>query len=229
MRILFITFLLFNLATHIFSQNYDIIYPIKENFEKNMDIYDAKQNKIAYSNLKYNSIESVNGLTKINVLIKKYDTTNNVIEQKNYNVIFSDTSLMVDIKSFAEEGFNNQKNNIEIIENNIIFPKYLSAKSKLPEANLFIKKDTKTTSNSYEIILKNRTIEENKDIEINGQIYNCVRINYNMVINFSLMSMSKSMTFEIMDYFYSNIGLIKSEMFNENGKLLTTTILRNYK
>jgi len=77
--------------------------------------------------------------------------------------------------------------------------------------------------------LKNRKVEAKEDVTTPAGTFNCFKISYDLEVAMDMGMMKQNATEKVIEWLSPEIGMIKTERYDEKGKLSSTTLISEVK
>ncbi|MCB0516731.1 MAG: hypothetical protein R2798_03310 [Chitinophagales bacterium] len=234
MKHLFVVIALF-FSTFIWAQNAcNTYFPLNKNSERTYITYNAKNNpegKMLYKITEFNELKD--GYTA-NINISFEDKKGNNAYEKTTEVSCKDGIFSMDFQSMIPAGIQDQlDDNIEMSFENqkIDFPANPQVGDKLPDVSYnFNMKSGGANVMNMEITITEREIVARETITTAAGEFDCIK--YKAVSKYNINAMGMTMPGQSgTDYtwFSGKVGMVKSESYNRNGKLESSTLLESFK
>lgn len=155
-----------------------------------------------------------------------------VEHQMKFNVSCSGNVLSMDFKNFIPsqtlEAYKNMEMTMEGV--NLDYPDNLKAGQSLPDGKVKLKvKSSGMEMMDMEIDIVNRKVEATETLETPAGSFECAVISQESKMATSAMGIPMKMNFTSKEWFSPKAGMVKSENYNEKGKLKGYTILTDLK
>lgn len=223
MRELILTLMAWGLAIGMAAQNCNPYFPFETGRVLQYQHFDAK-GKLVHSSThtigEINRLETANGpLLGANVEMYITDQEGDSILVHEYQVICKDEVLFMDVTDIIGPQLTVSflHMDLDIKGDALLIPKELRVGKQLPNAQTFIQGSAKGISVlSMEFMVNNRKVEGREQLKVNERAFNTFRVSYEMDV---LMTIKKS--FRVVQWFTQekNIGLVRTEIYNESQKL----------
>ena len=191
----------------------NMYYPFTEGAKFQITGYDKKGK--TNSVIDY-SITDVNGNTAtINTKIS--DKKGKEITTTDYKVTCDNNTISIDFKSLMNpEMFAKYKDmEIDFEGTNIELPNDLSIGKNLKDANMVMTIKMGGMNMNMTMDLVNRKVEGQESVSTPAGTFNCYVITYTTEMKMGLKS-----TFKNKEWIAEGVGMVKSENYNKNGKLM---------
>ena len=207
-------------------------YYVTSNAVITMSVMDAqgKQNgKVVYT---VGTVTNAGGTYNAPVTSQIYDRNGKQILSSNGNFQCNGGQLMVDMSmSSPAGGPSSMMKNLQfkINQSYLAYPSSLHVGESLPDANFSI-----TGTNNGRVItsttinITNRKVVGQESVTTPAGTWNCFKISYTNLIQTKTMGMGFPITMSAMEWFAPGFGLVKSESFDKNNRLMGSTELTGY-
>lgn len=188
-------------------------YPFKEGVKFEITNFNKKGKKESVINYEVVSIE--NNVAAIKTIIS--DAKNKEITTTNYQVTCNGDSVSIDFKSLMNADLFKQYKDMDIDMSgtNIEFPNNLKVGQTLKDANLKMSINMGGMNMNMKIDMINRKVDAKESITTSAGTFDCFALSYN-----TEMKMGVKMSFKIKEWISEGVGVVKSESYNKNGKLM---------
>jgi hypothetical protein len=75
----------------------------------------------------------------------------------------------------------------------------------------------------------NRKVEAEESVTTPAGTFNCVKLTYDTETDMKAMGMGRKMLFKSTDWLAEGVGVIKTESYDDKGKLMSYSLLTSYK
>ncbi len=209
------------------SQNCDSYYPVKEGTVLTQEQYSAKGKLTGKTEQTLSKVTNNGGVLTIDMQVKSFDEKGAELGNGAFSVTCDKGTIKVDMRSFldtkAMEGFKDMT--VDIQSNDIEIPAVLSPGLTLNDGSINV-----TVSNQgmklMSILTKitNRKVEAKETITVGTVAYECYKIS--SIIQSKSMFMVETKSVE---WISKGVGVVRSESYDKNGKLLSYSILTSIK
>lgn len=153
------------------------------------------------------------------------------------NVLYAD-NIMARTSAFLSSEFekmnsDNMKIDIKIDGSQMQIPLDLSIGQILPDEEVM--KSTINMSGAMNMTFytittyRNRKVEAKENVVTPEGTFNCFKISYDLEVAVDMGMMKRSSAEKVIEWLSPEIGMIKTERYNEKGKLSSTTVLSEVK
>jgi len=187
-------------------------YPFKEGVKFQITNFDKKGKKASV--VDYQVLDIKNNVASISSKIS--DDKDKEITTTIFEVTCNSDGITIDFKSLMNpELFKQYKDmEIEMTGTNIDFPNKLKVGQKLADAKLNMTMNMGIKMTMY-IEMVNRTVNAQESITTAAGTFNCFALSYD-----TEMKMGIKQTYKIKEWIAEGVGAVKSETYNNSGKLM---------
>ncbi|MGJ3234773.1 TapB family protein [Marivirga sp.] len=188
----------------------------------NYNAKDKYQGKQSYEVL---SVSEADGIITANVMLTSYDKKDKMVMEKEVEFTCKDGVVEMDMSKYIpEETMESFKNmDVEMEFDAITIPENLEVGQYLEDGGV-----TMTISGpmqmKMEIKIQDRKVMSKEDIEVPAGTYDTYKIN--SIIKFDAMITRETKNIE---WIAKNVGVVRSEQYDKNGKLNSYTVLTEIK
>jgi hypothetical protein len=188
----------------------------------NYNAKDKYQGKQSYEVL---SVSEEDGTITANVMLTSYDKKDKMVMEKEVEFTCKDGVVEMDMSKYIpEETMESFKNmDVEMEFDAITIPENLEVGQYLEDGGV-----TMTISGpmqmKMEIKIQDRKVMSKEDIEVPAGTYDTYKIN--SIIKFDAMITRETKNIE---WIAKNVGVVRSEQYDKNGKLNSYTVLTEIK
>ena len=188
-------------------------YPFTEGTTFQITSYDKKGKKSSV--VDYEIANVTNNTATFNT--KVYDDKGKEIVTSNYNITCENDAVSIDFNSMmSPELFSQYKDmEMDVTGTNIEIPNNLSVGQDLKDADMLMTLNMAGMNMKMTMNLINRKVESKESITTSAGTFDCYVISYT-----SEFKMGIKQTFMAKDWIAEGVGVVKSESFNKNGKLM---------
>ena len=206
-----------------FSQNAcKAFYPFEEGVTFEMTNYNKKGKKEGAVNYEVTRIED--NIATIQTII--YDDKGKEITTTSYQIMCDGHKISIDFKSMMNaDMFKQYKDmDMDITGTNVELPNDLQVGQSLKDANMNIAINMGGMIMNMSVDMLNRKVNKKESITTPAGTFNCFALSYD-----SEMKMGIKMKFKIKEWIAEGVGVVKSESFSKNGKLMGYSELTSFK
>ncbi len=198
-------------------------YPLKEGVKYQMTFYNKKDKPTTISNYAVKEFNGNKALLSNQVLNKK----GKLIVESDYTILCIGSGVSIDFKSIMSPDLFEQYESmdIDLTGNNIEIPNNLKTGQKLPDANMNMAINMAGIKMNISINMIDRIVKGRESITTPAGSYECIIISYKSEVKMG-SGMSKIGTSK--QWFSEGIGMVKSEEYDNNGNLMSYSLLTSY-
>jgi len=218
--ILIIAFLLSFTA---FSQNAcETYYPFQEGLTFEITNYNKKGKKEGVVNYKIIGVDS--NVATMQTII--YDAKGKEVTTTSYNIKCEENKVSIDFKSMMNaDMFKQYKDmDMDITGTNLELPNDLQIGQTLKDANMNMAINMGGIKMNMSVDILNRKVLMKESITTPAGTFDCFAISYD-----NETKMGLKMQFKIKEWISEGVGLVRSESYNKNGKLMGYSELTSFK
>ncbi len=214
---------LFSLTLNAQCNNF---FPIKNGTEWTFENYNAKGKPTGKNHQKVTAfIPSSTGFTAtINSIM--YNEKGKELSKGDLGVSCENGVITMDMRKFIPEeqykAFGATE--VKVESENLQFPAKLSAGQVLPDGEITITAVGSQIPMTMDVTIRERTVEAKESITTPAGTFECYKIKSKMHIK-NQVGITMNFDFSAIEWLAPNGGMIKSESYNKNGKLVGSTIL----
>jgi len=214
-------------TTSLFSQNCGYYIPLKPNTGTEMKSYDSNNKLTSTSKNTIISVTTEGEYTVANIKSEYIDELKGGKSSNEYKIKCNGSQFIIDTKSLLGSAMGAYKDmELKIESGEIEIPKNIAVGTKLKDSNLKMKAYTNgTLLSDMEYKYINRKVESKESITTPAGTFNCYKITYDLAMVSKVMTFTTNSTTKVVDYYAENIGVVKSQIFNDKGELLSYSIL----
>ncbi len=222
-KIIVLTVFIF-FAAFIYAQDCSFYYPYKKGTLNEIKSFDKKGKHLSTNTTQVIENKQENGITtvKISSVYKAAKGDEEYQSEHSYvcegDKFYFDMSSYLDNKTLASQG--DMEINVEA--DKVGIPSNLEVGQTLDGGKV-----TATITNQgmkimeMRVELSNRKVEAIETIETEAGSFECYKINQDIITKVGFMKMNTSST----EWLSKEVGVVKSESYNKNGKLMASTEL----
>ena len=196
-------------------------YPFKEGAKFEITNYNKKGKKEGVVSYEISSIEG--NVATIKTII--FDAKGKEVTTTSYQITCEGNTISIDFKSLMNpDMFEQYKDmDLDITGTNVELPNNLQVGQSLKDANMDMTINMGGMKMNISIDMINRKVNAKESITVPAGTYNCFALSYNTEMN-----MGMKMIFEIKEWIAEGVGVVKSESYNKNGKLIGYSELTSF-
>lgn len=219
----------------VFSQC-NPFYNLSEGAEYEVTNFNPKGKLISKVVTKVISVDNSGGETVATVEGTIYDKKNKEVNHLQYQYKCSDGNLMIDMKTLIpmESIGNNPDIKFEMSGDYLQIPSRLQVGDILKDGTITGKmvmgQEGPVSAMDMTVSVKNRRVESKEDVTTPAGSFSCYKISYELSSSTEMMGMMNiSHESSGIDFLAENVGVVRSEAYNKNGKLSAYSELTSYK
>ena len=222
---IFIAFFVF-LAGLAKSQNCTLYFPSKEGAETEMTQYDAKNKVTGTVHQKITGKESTAAGVKVNFESESFDKKGKSISKGQFSVKCENGVFYIDMKSMMNGTMAAYKDmDVQVKTDDLDMPAKLTAGQTLKDGMLTM--DIKSGGMqimSMKMTITNRKVEAVETITTPAGTFECYKISSQVDTKMMISVQTKNI-----EWYAKEVGMVKSETYDKNGKLMGTNVLTKLK
>jgi len=216
------------LVSTVYSQNCRFYIPLEENKGFKYKSYDVNDQRQGSQEKVIKNVISVNDHSIATIISKYFDKEDRIQHEGDFTLKCTDDETIIDIKSILDPSIMERYSdmNISMETKDIIIPTYLDIGQNLPDANMHIKisiGDVAISNINFD--LQDRKVDSKESITVPAGTFDCYKISYNSKMKSESMGIPVELSIKHVEYHAPNVGMIRSETYDENGNLQGYTIL----
>lgn len=195
-------------------------YPFKEGITFQITTYNNKGKKNAVVDYEITAVK--NNVATFNTKIS--DEKGKEITTSNYNITCDGNGISIDFKSIMNpELFAQYKDmEMELTGTNIDIPNNLSVGQSLKDADMVMTVKMAGLNMEMNMKLLNRKVDDKESITTSAGTFDCYVISYTIEFKMGIKQTNTAK-----DWIAEGVGMVKSETYNKNGKLMGYSELTN--
>lgn len=207
----------------VHSQQCDVYFPLNTGAKLTYKHYDNKGKQTGSSAQTVKNIQKSGDNLTIEVLAESYDKKGKMVYSYPFTVACKDGTFYVDMKQYMNQesmaGFQDME--VKFEGSNLEMPSNLKAGQSLSDGHMKMTVSTAgITIMTMSINVTERRVEGNEKITTSTGSFNCTKISQNVNMQ-AIINVTARNT----EWYAKNVGMIKSESYNSDGKLTSTTEL----
>ncbi|KAA5826178.1 hypothetical protein FPF71_05035 [Algibacter amylolyticus] len=214
---------LFFISVSSYSQNAcKAYYPFEEGVTFEITNYNKKGKKEGVVNYEVTNI--VGNTATIKTII--YDAKGKEVTTTSYDIMCDGNTVSIDFKSMINPDMLKQYKDMEmeVTGTNIELPNDLQVGQSLKDANMNMAINMGGINMNMSVNIVNRKVDQKESITTPAGTFNCFALSYD-----NEMKMGMKITFKIKEWIAEGVGVVKSESYNKNGKLMGYSELTSFK
>ncbi|WP_298498225.1 hypothetical protein [uncultured Algibacter sp.] len=196
-------------------------YPFEKGTKFEITNYNKKGKKEGVVNYEVTTID--NNVATIKTTI--FDDKDKEITTTSYQIMCDGNKISIDFKSLMNPDMFKQYKDMEmdITGTNVELPNNLQVGQSLKDANMNMVIDMGGIKMNMSIDMLNRKVDKKESVTTPAGTFNCFALSYD-----NEMKMGMKMTFKIKEWIAEGVGVVKSESYNKNGKLMGYSELTSF-
>jgi hypothetical protein len=212
----FLTFLLFT-SYFMSAQDCTFYYPDAEGAKVEITHYDNKDKITGKSEQEVITIEKAGNNVKAIIKNKYFDKKDEFIFENEMEVSCKDGVFYIEMNNYLNEqalaGFKDME--MEIKGDNLQFPPDMKVGDMLDEGMVTISFNSPAMSMmNMSTAIKNRKVEAIENITTPAGTFKCFKISYDIETE----TFMKKITSKALQWFSENVGMVRTESYDQNGK-----------
>lgn len=228
MKILFLIFNFLFASTFLtVAQDCEIYFPMQKDTGFEMQIYTAKDKLSGL--LKYRIVETrqLTDLKEATIQSHFFDKKGEEQYSANYEMRCDGQNVYVDMSSYFNQQMKAYKNmDITMESDDFILPSHLNIGEELNDAQVVATiHNNGNRLGSMTLKSQNKKVTAKEEISVPAGSFDCYKIEGTMVSVSETVGIPIKFEFRNVEWYAKGIGLVKSESYGKNGKLLGYTVL----
>ncbi|MBP6979386.1 MAG: hypothetical protein KBB71_13860 [Lentimicrobiaceae bacterium] len=210
-----------------FSQDCDAYFPMKEGAYLETKSYDAKDKLQGITKMTVLQKQTAGARTSVTTEVKSYDEKEKELMNTQMEVYCEDGVFYIDMKKFLDQKTMESFEGMEVAmeTENMEFPSSLQVGQTLKDARITVSASTGGMKLfSMNVWITNRKVEAIEDITTPAGTFSCYKITSDVETKMMMKISVKSV-----EWYAKNMGTVRSESYNEKGKMTGYTVLTDYK
>ncbi|MDQ3395151.1 MAG: hypothetical protein M3512_13690 [Bacteroidota bacterium] len=159
-----------------------------------------------------------------------FDEKNKLQTSGEYTISCNNGIVSLDLKSLIPQESLKAYDNMDLtfVGDHLEMPSNFNIGDKLKEGNLTCEvrdKESGKLFSTLNLVISDRIVEAKETVTTPSGTYDCFKISYNLLMNNNMMGINIPMKMKGIDYLTEKEGVVRSESFNKNGKLMGYTLL----
>jgi hypothetical protein len=226
-RILFTTMLGLFLLAGLMAQDCPMYYPEQENTLMEYKQYDKKGNLTGSSIQKIISLKKSAGSTVAEISSEQFDAKGKTLGTVNLTAKCEGGVFYIDMKNYMNQQSMESYKDMEMTlqGGNIDLPWNMKAGDALSSGEMKMSfSSSGMTVMNMTISITNRKVEAVENITTPAGTFECFKITYDIATKMMVNVKAKGV-----EWYSKNVGMVKSESYSTDGKLLGSTVLSGLK
>jgi hypothetical protein len=220
-----------NLSKAQCNSNY---YRFEEGAEFELTNYNDKDKPESRTVSKITKIEEDAGAYKATMHLQMYDKKDKLIHEGDYEVLCDGNTIKVDMERFVPSEMMSAYQDMEVTMDGdyLEIPTDLEVGQTLPDGAISMQvkmAGADMNLSDIKVNIINRKVETEESVTTPAGTFNCIKLTYDTETNMKAMGMGRKMLFKSVDWLAEGVGVIKTETFDDKGKLQSYSLLTSYK
>lgn len=219
----FLTLLGAMLSAGLFAQECQLYYPAKENAQLGYNQYDKKGNLSGSSLQKIISLKTTAASTEALISAESFDAKGKSLGIVELTARCESGVYYIDMKNYMGASTTDAYKDMEMsVEGgNLEMPLSLNAGDVLKDGNLKVAFSSGgMTVLNMTVAITSRKVAAKESITTPAGTFECYRITYDIATKMMINVKSKGV-----EWYAKNVGLVKSESYTTDGKLMGSSVL----
>jgi hypothetical protein len=200
-----------------------MFYPLEEGSEIEITNYDKKDKVTGSSKQKVVGKEVNDGDVILRVQSQTFDKKGEMLMEGEFSVSCEGGKFYMDMRNFLDPqsmaAYEDME--IEVDSKDMIFPSDLSVGDELPDASITVSiKSSGVNMFTMTVWITNRKVEAREEMTTPAGTFDCFKMSYDIETKMMVKVQSKAV-----QWFTEDVGMVKSESYNKNGKLVGYSLL----
>jgi hypothetical protein len=169
------------------------------------------------------------------IVTERYDESNKKLGESDSKIICTGDKVRIDIKDQMEHDASKAPGNMkmEVKESYLEFPLNPTVGQSIPDNVITTKVSDKSSGREigeHKTSFINRKVVGKEKVTTPAGTFECFKATGDIKSEMQMQGMNRPMpTFKTVSYYNKEIGLIKSETYDESGQLMRYSVLSKYK
>jgi hypothetical protein len=206
-----------------FAQNCGYFIPLKTGSGIEMKSYNAGGKPSGSYKQTIQSVTNDGTFTVAGLHIENFDAAGKTVGNNDYSIKCNGTEVIIDGKSLLDpksmEAYKDMQVTVEATD--IEIPSSVEINSTMKDAGVHVNVSNQGKDfSSIDMKITNRKVIAKEKLTVPGGIFDCVKITYDITMEMKTMGYPMTMKMKGVDWFSVNVGTVKTEQYDGNGKLL---------
>ncbi len=205
------------------AQDCTMYFPVQEGTQIEITNYDKKDKVTGSSIQKIIEKDESDGNLDLTVATETFDKKGEKVMDGQFDVRCEDGKFYMDMRNFLDsESMEAYKDmDVEVDASDMVFPPGMAPGDELPDASITLKIGSGgTTMFTMTIWITNRKVEGREEITTSAGTFDCLKMSYDIETKMMVKVQSKAV-----QWIAEDVGMVKSETYNKNGKLQGYSLL----
>ncbi|MEM9829799.1 MAG: hypothetical protein AAF944_04135 [Bacteroidota bacterium] len=186
--------------------------------------YDKKDKVETRQENTVTEVDKSNGELEATINTKIFDKKDKLVTEGSFVVICEGSGVKVDMSQMMRmDQFESMEGmDAEVESDYVVLPSDMSVGQELPDSKTTIKLNMGGSGAgmmSNEVVMTDRKVVGQEEITTPAGTFDCFKISYTTKVNMKVMGMDRTMAYPGVHWFARNIGMVKSESYNQKGDL----------
>lgn len=209
-------------------------YRFEEGAEFELTTYNDKDKEQSRMVNKIVGIEEQAGAFQAIVQLKMFDKKDKLIHEGEYEVICDGNTVRVNMERFVPTEMMEAYQGMEVFfEGDYLeIPSDLEVGQTLPDGSVAMQVKTAEGGmnlSNINIDIVNRKVIAEESVTTPAGTFDCMKLSYDTESLIKALGIGKPRLFKSTEWLAEGIGLVKSEAYDEKGRLMSYTLLTSYK
>jgi hypothetical protein len=226
-KLFFTLFLTVSIGFAAFSQDCEAYFPMKEGAYLETRSYDVKDKLQGISRMTVLQKQTAGPRVSVTVDVKSLDDKEKEVMNTTMEVYCENGIFYIDMKKFLDQQTMESFKDMEVAmeSENMEFPSSLQPGQTLKDARITVSASSGGMKLfSMNVWITNRKVEAIEDITTPAGTFSCYKISSDVETKMMMKISVKSV-----EWYARNVGTVRSESYNDKGKLTGYTLLTDYK
>lgn len=225
-----ILFFILILAHEVVFSQCNPYYSLKKGVSYELETYSSKDKKTGRIVNQVADFSSSSNEYEATINSTTFDKKDKEVNSGNYKIFCKNGAVQLDMKSlFPTESLAAYENmDIVFSGEHLDLPPQLNIGDKLKDGSIkgeVKDKESGSTFSTFDFNITDRTVEGKETVTTPAGTFDCFKVTYNMNMVTNMMGVNIPMNFKGIDFITEEVGVVKSENYNKNGKLNGYTLL----
>jgi hypothetical protein len=209
-------------------------YRFEEGAEFELTTYNDKDKAQSRTVNKIISIEEQEGAFQAVVQLKMYDKKDKLIHEGEHEVTCDGNTIKVNMEQFVPSEMMEAYQGMEVnFEGDYLeIPSDLEVGQSLPDGSVSMQVKTAEGGmnlSNININIVNRKVIAEESMNTPAGTFNCMKLSYDTESLVKALGIGKPRLYKSTEWLAEGIGLVRSEAYDEKGRLMSYTLLTAYK
>ncbi|NAS14397.1 DUF3108 domain-containing protein [Poritiphilus flavus] len=226
MKNVFITLcLIFLGSSYALSQNCSKYYLIEENATFQYTMYGKNGKSDGTIDYRVSDVNSDGSVTHAKMNMKVKDKKGKKVAESSYNLSCSGDKVTIDFESLLNSDMMAQFQDmeVEVTGTDIELPNELNVGQALPDASVSMQVAAGVTNINMTVDMVNRKVEKKETLTTPAGTFECY-----VIYSDNKTKMMMERNFPSRMWLTEGVGMVKTENYNQGGKLVSSTVLTAY-